>query len=262
MSHAQLAELLATDPSVLFITGAGVSAESGIPTYRGVAGLYNEPDPELGLPIEELLSAAMWQARPELTWRYLRQIGELTTGAQPNLAHRVIAALQQRLTRAWVLTQNVDGLHQRAGSDKLIAIHGNAADIVCGDCDWARTVASYDEVPGPVPTCPRCGGDLRPAVVLFDEQLPDGPVALYRREVEQRGFDVVISVGTSHVFPYINQPVLSAFYRGKTTVLVNPERVLITPWTGDKALDCFSMHLRSGAVQAFGRLAEEMGIPE
>ncbi len=260
MSTAQLAELLATDPSVLFITGAGVSAASGIPTYRGVTGLYNDPDPELGLPIEELLSEAMWRARPELTWRYLRQIGEHATGARPNLAHQVIAALQRRLTRAWVLTQNVDGLHQRAGSEKLIAIHGDAADIACRACGWAHTVASYDEVQGEVPACPDCGGNLRPEVVLFDEQLPAGPVALYRREVEQRGFDVVVSVGTSHVFPYINQPVISAYYSGKATVLINPEVVRITPWSGDDELDCFRMHLKVGAVEAFGQLAREMGI--
>lgn len=252
MSIPQIAELLRADPSVLFITGAGISAESGVPTYRGVTGLYNEPDAELGLPIEELLSGRMFEARPELTWRYLRQIGEATGRAQPNRAHRVIAALEKRLSRVWVLTQNVDDLHQRAGTEKLIPIHGTARDILCTECDWSKTVSSYDELGEELPRCPRCSAVLRPDVVLFGESLPHRAVAEYARQIQHNPFEVVFSVGTSHVFPYIDQPVVRAYVEGRTTILVNPESVL-GPF--------FHHHLSSGAVPAMGDLAEALDLP-
>src|SRR5947209_5837685 len=111
----QVVELLRQSRSLLFITGAGLSADSGLPTYRGVGGLYNGRDPEEGLPIEVLLSGDCFAARPELTWKYLLQIERAGRGAKPNRGHEVIAALESRFERVWVLTQNVDGLHRRAG---------------------------------------------------------------------------------------------------------------------------------------------------
>lgn len=260
MPENYVASLLKSDPSVLFITGAGVSAESGIPTYRGVAGLYNGKDTDLGIPIEDVMSGQTWRTRPDITWRYLRKIGDIRNTVQPNEAHKAIAALEQRLTRVWVLTQNVDGLHQKAGSKKVISIHGNANELMCLACGWEETVQDYSGLSGDVPKCPECGQGIRPQVVLFGESLPDKATHRYNREVEGRGFDVIISVGTTHVFPYINQPVIDAYHAGKPTILVNPDDVSFHDWfaTGDEPASYFREHYCMGAVQFFTELMENL----
>src|SRR4051812_31848173 len=112
----QVVDLLRASRSILFITGAGLSADSGLPTYRGIGGLYENRDTEEDLPIEALLSADAFIARPELTWKYLLQIEQTGRGVKPNRGHEVIAEMESRFERVWVLTQNVDGFHRRAGS--------------------------------------------------------------------------------------------------------------------------------------------------
>ena len=113
-----VARHLAQARRILFITGAGISADSGLPTYRGVGGLYDSDLTAEGLRIEEVLSGEVFALRPDLTWKYLIQIEENCRGAQPNAAHRAIALLGRHLERVMVFTQNVDGLHQRAGSQR------------------------------------------------------------------------------------------------------------------------------------------------
>src|SRR5688572_9644129 len=103
MSVEAVCDILARARSVLFITGAGVSADSGLPTYRGVGGLYNDVHPEEGMPIEALLSGPMFASRPDLTWKYLLEIERACRGARPNRAHAVMAALQDRIERVVVL---------------------------------------------------------------------------------------------------------------------------------------------------------------
>jgi len=237
----RVADLLAGADSVLFITGAGLSADSGLPTYRGVGGLYDQGETEEGLPIEVLLSGQMFSARPEVSWRYIRQIEEACRGAGPNRAHEVMAELERRLPRVWVLTQNVDGFHRAAGSDNVIAIHGDVGRLRCTRCTWREEVEDLSGLPA-LPTCPRCAAVIRPDVVLFGEMLPESGVAAMARELS-RGFDVVFSVGTSSLFPYIIRPVLDARSQGIPTVEVNP---------GDTEVSLFVDHrLRTGARVAF-----------
>src|SRR5512134_814058 len=112
----EVAAILRAAPRVLFITGAGISADSGLPTYRGIGGLYEERVTDEGMPIEALLSGDMFRARPEVTWKYLHQIELACRGAEPNRGHEVLAQLEERLERCVVFTQNVDGLHRAAGS--------------------------------------------------------------------------------------------------------------------------------------------------
>ena len=112
----EVAKHLSEARSALFITGAGISAESGLPTYRGVGGLYEEAVTDEGIPIEVALSGPMFRRRPELTWRYLTRLEKATRRAAPSEAHRRLAELERRIPRAWLLTQNVDGLHHAAGS--------------------------------------------------------------------------------------------------------------------------------------------------
>src|ERR1700756_1361535 len=107
----RVVELLRQSRSLLFITGAGISADSGLPTYRGIGGLYNANTTEDGQPIEELLSGPTFRRRPDLTWKYLKQIEQASRGAKFNRGHEVIAQMEARFERVWTLTQNVDGFH-------------------------------------------------------------------------------------------------------------------------------------------------------
>ena len=160
-------DILARSRSLLFITGAGISADSGLPTYRGIGGLYNAEHPEEGIPIEEVLSGEMLRRRPELTWKYLGQIEQATRGAQPNRAHQVIAEMESCFERVWTLTQNIDGLHRQAGAKNVLEIHGSLHNLICTGCQWQQTVVDYSGLSLP-PRCPRCQAILRPKVVLFE----------------------------------------------------------------------------------------------
>jgi len=217
---AQVATALARARSALFITGAGMSAESGLPTYRGIGGLYDQVDTDEGLPIETLLSGEMMRAKPDVTWKYVHQIELACRGAAPNRGHEILAALEERLERCLVFTQNVDGLHRAAGSKNVIEIHGNIYDLRCTACDWRTRVEDFSRLRIP-PKCPSCRAVVRPDVVLFGEALPAGPFARFEDELA-RGFDLVVSIGTSALFPYIARPVLVARAEGIPTVEINP----------------------------------------
>jgi NAD-dependent deacetylase len=219
-------ELLRASRSLLFITGAGLSADSGLPTYRGIGGLYEGRDPEEGLPIESLLSKEFFQNRPEVTWKYLLQIEQAGRTARPNRGHEVIAEMESRFERVWVLTQNVDGFHRRAGSRNVINIHGDLHRLQCIHCPNEQVVPDYAGLSLP-PRCPACGGMIRPDVVLFGERLPARQLATYQAETA-RGFDLVLSVGTTSVFPYISAPVLDAFHFRKPSVEINPGETDVT----------------------------------
>lgn len=216
----QVVDLLRRSRSVLFITGAGLSADSGLPTYRGVGGLYDGRNADEDLPIEVLLSGQMFATRPELTWKYLLQIEQAGRGANPNRGHEVIAAMESHFDRVWVLTQNVDGFHRRAGSRNVIDIHGDLHHLRCTRCDDQQTVTDYVGLSLP-PKCRICGGLVRPDVVLFGERLPMKQLAAYQAETS-RGFDLVLSVGTTSVFPYISAPVLDAYHLKRPSVEINP----------------------------------------
>lgn len=210
---------------ILFITGAGISADSGLPTYRGVGGLYEDQATEEGVSIEEALSGWMFARRPDITWKYLWQIGAACHGVRFNRAHEIIALLQQRKPNTWVLTQNIDGLHRAAGTVNLIEVHGHAFDLYCTHCSAefsaSELISNYEVKPELPPKCPKCGGLIRPAVVLFGERLPT-PAVRGLVELSSMPLDLVLAVGTSSSFPYIIGPVVEASNRGVPTVEINP----------------------------------------
>lgn len=212
--------------SILFITGAGISADSGLPTYRGTGGLYNDSDTQDGVPIEMALAGETFRRRPALTWKYLAQIEERCRGARHNRAHEVIAEWEKRFPRVWVLTQNIDGFHQEAGSRNVIEIHGNLHRILCEACGWKREVRDYSEITIP-PACPACGRGARPEVVLFGEMLPERALTALYDELG-KGFDLYFSIGTTSVFPYIQMPVVRAKEAGKTVIEINPTETEIS----------------------------------
>jgi NAD-dependent deacetylase len=212
--------------SVLFITGAGISADSGLPTYRGIGGLYEEAVTKEGIPIEEALSGEMMRRNPALTWKYIHQIESSSRGASFNRAHAILAEAEKRFERVWVLTQNIDGLHRKAGSRNVVDIHGDVHDLLCTGCAYRATVEDYRDLE-PLPRCPRCAQPLRPDVVLFGELLPLEKVEAIERELRQ-GFDVVFSIGTTSLFPYIARPVVEARLRRKATVEINPGETYVS----------------------------------
>lgn len=169
---------------VVAFTGAGVSAESGIPTFRGPGGLWRS------FRAEDLATPEAFARDPKLVWEWYEWRRDLVRGAEPNAAHRAIA----RLTDAVVVTQNVDALHERAGSADIIELHGNIFRARC--TREAKTRAMRDPFPSLPPRC-ECGALLRPDIVWFGEMLPLG--ALERAAEEIAAADLLLVIGTSGV---------------------------------------------------------------
>jgi NAD-dependent deacetylase len=216
----QVSQAFARARSVLFVTGAGISADSGLPTYRGIGGLYEGATTEDGFEIEEALSGDMLRERPEVCWKYIHQIERACRGATWNRGHEVLAMMERRYERAWVLTQNVDGFHRGAGSRNVIEIHGDVHRLACTGCQFRDRVEDFAGLSIP-PRCADCGAIVRPEVVLFGEMLPSAALEALEREL-RRGFDLVVSIGTTSVFPYIAAPVVLARRAGRDTVEINP----------------------------------------
>ncbi|MCP4299017.1 MAG: NAD-dependent deacylase [Gammaproteobacteria bacterium] len=176
---------------VCVLTGAGISAESGVPTFRDAQqGLWAKYDPL------QLATPAAFEENPELLWQWYRWRRELVAAAKPNPGHLALARLAERVPRFTLVTQNVDGLHQRAGSSAVIEFHGNLFDDRC----FAEGCVIQHDQDAEVPVCPRCGAMLRPGVVWFGEAIPDS--ALNESFAAAADCDVFLSVGTSSlVYP-------------------------------------------------------------
>lgn len=224
-----VAELIKESNSILIITGAGISAESGLPTYRGVGGLYHDAQTVDEMPIEVALSGAVWERDPAITWRHILDIERACRGAAPNAGHLAIAHLEAHKQRVWVLTQNVDGLHRAAGSAQIIPIHGSLHTLSCPHCAWSVQVEDYAHLPKApqLPACPVCQHVIRPSVILFGEALPEQAVMTYEEELH-RGFDLIFSIGTTSQFPYIAHPMLDAARTQTPTVEINPQETLVS----------------------------------
>ena len=207
---------------LLFITGAGISADSGLPTYRGIGGLYHGNQTEENISIESALSGQMLQKKPEFVWKYIYQIEKACRGAVFNQAHKIIAELEAHFEKVLVLTQNIDGLHKEAGSSDIIDIHGDIHHLSCTGfvCGYRKYVKDFSGM-AELPLCPECCSFLRPQVVLFGERLSEEKLQKLWREMST-GFDMVFSIGTTSVFPYISQPVFAAVSQKKPTVEINP----------------------------------------
>jgi NAD-dependent deacetylase len=223
---ARTVDLLRKSQSILFITGAGISADSGLPTYRGIGGLYNDSLTEDGIPIEMALAGETLATRPEITWKYLAQIEGNCRRAKFNRAHQVIAEMEKHFPRLWVLTQNIDGFHSACGSRNVIEIHGNLHKMLCPFCGWRKKIKDFSEIKIP-PQCPDCQQIVRPEVVFFGEMLPAPELGVLSEQL-QKGFDLYFSVGTSSVFPYIQQPIIMAKACQRPTIEINPEQTCVS----------------------------------
>src|SRR5688572_29364545 len=209
---AEAAARLRAAHRVLVLTGAGVSAESGVPTFRGPEGLWRAFRPE------DLATPEAFARDPRLVWEWYAWRREKIAACAPNAAHRALVALEARAPQFLLATQNVDGLHALAGSRRLVELHGSLWRVRCTGCGHAA--ARRDDL-GPLPPSCSCGSTLRPDVVWFGETLP--PEALQRAFDAAREAEVVLVVGTSSlVHPAAAIPE-AALFAGAYVVEVNPE---------------------------------------
>ncbi len=204
---------------VVALTGSGISAESGVPTFREAqTGLWERYDPQ------ELATPEAFARDPRLVWEWYEWRRGLVAAAEPNPGHEALAKLEERVPAFTLVTQNVDGLHARAGSRAVIELHGN---ITRSKCSEEGVVVEGYEDDGKPPSCPRCGAPLRPDVVWFGEMLPAG--AMEAASEAARRCDLLLSIGTSSlVYPAAALPYEALEY-GATLVEINPDETPLTP---------------------------------
>ncbi len=205
-------EMVKESDNIVFFGGAGVSTESGIPDFRSVDGLYNQ---EYDYPPETILSHTFYRRKPEEFYRFYRN-KMLCLDAQPNMAHKKLAELEEAGKVKAVITQNIDGLHQLAGSKKVLELHGSVHRNYCESCH-AFYDAQYVLRSQGAPRCEKCGGDIKPDVVLYEEGLDNQVIQEAVSYIHHA--DMLIIGGTSlAVYPAAG---LVDYYRGNKLVLVN-----------------------------------------
>jgi len=226
----QVSERLKRAEKIVFVTGAGISQESGIPTFRGKDGLWRKYDPM------KLATIDAFYEDPKLVWEWYEERRQNILGANPNPGHVAIAELE-KYKQVSVLTQNIDGLHQRAGSTRVYELHGSIVTIKCTVCDFKDEIpSSFSQLP---PMC-KCGNMLRPDVVWFGEPLPQG---IWQSAIEQASScDVMVVVGTSLAVSPANLLPVYAKQNGATMIEVNIEQ---TPMSSS-----MDISLRSTAARA------------
>ena len=237
---------------VLVITGAGVSAESGIPTFRGKDGYWRNLDPT------KLATPEAFAHDPNLVWDWYRERRQRIRTAQPNPAHQAIAKLAERAGEFLLVTQNVDDLHRRAEwdqkripRDKIVQIHRDIFVTRCSRCDCQRYEREHaQDDGGSFPKCPECGACMRPGVVWFGEQLDPAKIGIVENFVAGGDCGLVVVAGTTALFDYIIDWALRA--RGHTGQLieVNPEETSLSQFA--------TKSFRERAGVALPRLVDEL----
>lgn len=244
-SLEEAAALIEGSRSMIAFTGAGISAESGVPTFRGKGGLYETMD-------QSLLEISRFIAEPAACWEAIRGIFYSLNAEgrrpEPNAAHRVLAAWEAEGRLSAVITQNIDGFHSRAGSRKVIEFHGSTRELVCRRCG-SRVSAGPEALDGGLldslpPLCP-CGGILKPDFVFFGEGIPQDA---YRSAFEAAAAaDLCVIVGsTGVVYPAAGVPVAAKRAGAKV--------IEIDPGDTEFSSSIASVHLRLGAAEALARL--------
>ncbi len=225
---------------VAVLTGAGISAPSGIPTFRDPGGLWKN------FRIEDYATPEGFRKNPDEVWRWYAWRYRKIREAEPNLAHRLLADLERKKGEGFLLvTQNVDGLHLRAGSRRVVELHGSIYRARCTACGYRTDLPEPDALEAQLPPrCPRCGALLRPDVVWFGEYLPPGAL-----ELAQSAFasaEVALVVGTSAVVEPAASLGRLAKHAGAYLIEVNPEATPLTPLA--------DLSLRQGAVEGLSAL--------
>jgi len=212
-----LAERIHPTSRITVLTGAGVSAASGVPTFRGPDGLWKQRRPE------SIATVEAFQQDPRFVWEWYNWRRQVLSTKTPNRAHEVIAVWSERFPGFTLITQNVDGLHERAGTRNVVRFHGSIWEVLCWNrcpespARWWDDTVSYTEIP---PPCPHCGGMLRPGVVWFGEPIDSHVIA---RSTEALDCDVFFTIGTSAVVYPAAALAHEARRRGAYTVELNLE---------------------------------------
>jgi NAD-dependent deacetylase len=234
---------LTAQDRLFVLTGAGISAESGLATFRGSGGLWN------GHRVEDVATPEAWEANPALVWRFYSQRRRDALAAEPNAAHKALAEMEQRLAKTnpehfYLCTQNVDNLHERAGSRRIHHMHGSLFESRCIRCDQPFPDQSFYEDPQTLPTCKTCASPIRPHIVWFGE-IPLEMDAIYR---ELNRATALLVVGTSgSVYPAAGL-VHIANQRRIRTIYIGPEEPL--------NLDAFDEIILERATEALPKLME------
>jgi NAD-dependent deacetylase len=215
------------DGRVLVITGAGISAESGIPTFRGKDGYWRNLDPA------KLATPEAFAKDPQLVWEWYRERRQRIRAADPNAAHDALVKLAAQSRDFLLVTQNVDDLHTRARWDgqgllaeKIVRVHGDIFLTKCSGCDFGQREPDQDR--GDIPECPRCGARMRPGVVWFGEQLDAKEIGRVESFLEEGPCDMVVVIGTTAMFGYILDWAVRAVGRSGELIEVNPEETSIS----------------------------------
>lgn len=234
---AKFLDMTARSDNIVFFGGAGVSTESGIPDFRSVDGLYNQ---QYDYPPETILSHTFYRQNPEEFYRFYRD-KMLCLNAEPNMAHKKLAELETAGKVKAVITQNIDGLHQLAGSRKVLELHGSVHRNYCESCHHLYDAAYMLNSQG-VPHCQECGGEIKPDVVLYEEGLDNQTIQEAVYYISQA--DMLIIGGTSlAVYPAAG---LVDYYQGNKLVLVNK-----TPTPRDSMAD---LVLQESIGELFGKI--------
>ena len=224
---AELAELLKNYNTAVALTGAGISVESGIPSFRGAHGLWTRYDPMEYAHIEAFLT------NPAKVWKLLRELEDTIAQARPNPAHLALAALEKMGRLQAVITQNVDNLHQEGGSRNVIEFHGNARRFVCLRCKRSFDPKTLDF--SQVPLYCSCGGLIKPDIVFFGEEIP--PAASQAAFALAETCDLMLVIGTSAAVMPANYLPYTAKKHGARIVEINPETTELTRRLTDCYLD-------------------------
>ena len=209
-------EQLKEAKKIVFVTGAGISQESGIPTFRGKGGLWRNHD------AMKLATIDAFYDNPKLVWEWYNERRQNIFAAEPNLGHKAIVELE-KFSKVVILTQNIDGLHQRAGSSKVLELHGSIVKIKCTVCDYKDEIfTEFSEIP---PLC-SCGNILRPDVVWFGEGLPQD--VWQDAIMHANSCDVMVIAGTSLVVSPANTLPIYAKQNNATLVEINPDKTIMT----------------------------------
>lgn len=239
----ELASLIAGGKKCVAFTGAGISKESEIPTFRGKGGLWDKYDPA------EYASIDSFNSKPDKVWHMLEELYDVCLDAMPNKAHKVMAKMEEDGQLVGIITQNIDGLHQRAGSKDVVEFHGGIETLSCRHCHLTfKRKDVLDREGGQFPMCD-CGRLLKPDFVFFGEPIPQDAITHSYELINDS--QIMICVGTSGVVVPAAQMPYTAKQSGLKVFEVNPES---TPLTGDVA----DVSIMCGAVEFFTDLEEAL----
>jgi len=239
------AEMVERSERITAFTGAGISVESGIPPFRGEGGLWSKYDPAL-------LDIGYFRAHPEQSWPVIKEIFYDFFGrAKPNAAHRALAELEKKSVVQTVITQNIDNLHQEAGSVEVYEFHGNSQYLICESCGGRSHVSEIDLNSLP-PLCPKCGGLWKPDFVFFGEAIPQ--TAYTKSVFEAEHSDLFILIGTTgEVMPAAMIPPTAKRY-GASIIEINVETSNYTEHITD-------VFIQGKATEGMTGLMEALGMP-